>query len=259
MFSFVHLSLAPSYDDDSAQSFSGSGESGDNSTIDDDDDDIIGFFNPILEPTVYYVVVEATSASGQTVRATSNGVLIDVTPPVLSDSIRLYDVEFSLTQSSMYQGNNHTISASWGFKDSESGIVNYEWSIGTSPYGQEIQSFASVGLTTYATNVNLEGELKHNETYYVTVRATNGAGLLSEVTSSGITHLSIELNETELDNGISIQFSSIIFDASNETLYIVNDENIAVVIESRIEDVAKTSECYTIFTLACDFIFPFIL
>ena len=241
-FSFGHLSLLP-YLNDSQYSSSGSGSSGD-----DDNDEIEaknefdGFFTPKLNPAVYYVTVEATTASGQTVSATSNGVLIDITPPSLSVPINLYDVEFSQTQSSMYQGNNHTISASWGFKDLQSGITKYEWSIGTTPYGQDIQPFTSIGLNTHATNSELEGQLYHNRTYYVTVRATNGAGLYTDVTSSGITHLSIELNETAIDESVLIESSRIIDMGKDRTLYVVKDEEFGLIIISRTEGVSDTSK-----------------
>ena len=236
-FSFAHLSLSPSVND-TQPAFSGSGLEDDMI----DAEDSVGYFNPTLQPAVYYIIVETTSASGQIIRATSNGVLIDVTPPIQDVPIRLYDAEFSLSQSSVYQGNNHTISASWGFEDLESGIQSYEWSIGTTPYGQQIQKFVSVGLKTLATNSDLEGVLLHNETYYVTVRATNGAGLYSDVSSTGITHLSIELNETDLDNGIVIESSKTITDANNVSLYIINNEEIGLLITSTREDVAEISK-----------------
>lgn len=235
-FSFTHISLQQS-DNDTLLSGSGSGAG------DDEQSDVIGYFESVLQPTVYYIIVEATTASGQNIQTSSNGVLIDVTSPVQTVPIHLYDVEFSLTQSSAFQGNNHTISASWGFKDLESGIVSYAWSIGKKPYGQEIQEYVSVGMQTHATNSSLQGLLLHNETYYVTVRATNGAGLSSVVTSSGITHLSVELNETELNNGIVITSSKVILDINNVSLYIVSaEEDIGVIITTNVEDVDETSK-----------------
>lgn len=226
-------------DNDSLLDSSGSGSGDDNRLH----SDVIGYFQTILQPSMYYIIVEATTASGQTIYTSSNGILIDITPPVQSVPIHLYDVEFSLTQSSSYQGNNHTISATWGFQDLESGIVSYSWSIGTKPYGQEIQEYVSVGMQTHATNSSLQGLLLHNETYYVTVKAVNGAGLSSVVTSSGITHLSIELNETELNNGIIITSSKVVLDTNNRSLYIVSsEENVGVIITTNVEDVDKTSK-----------------
>lgn len=145
------------------------------------------------------MAVKAITASGQEVIGFSNGVTIDTTPPEQRSPIEHFDVEFSATQPTEFQGNNHTISARWQFTDLESGIIDYAWAIGSYPGGDDIQGFASVGLDTSASNTNLEGYLIHNHTYYVSVRATNGALLIKEATSTGITYVATELNATELE------------------------------------------------------------
>ena len=200
-----------------------------------------------LKPSTYYITVQATSASGQTITASSNGVLIDITPPTLSIPIRHYDVEFSPTQPSRYQGNNHTIATSWFFEDLESGIIEYLWAIGTTPYGIDIQQFTSVGLNTQAQNTNLEGLLNHNTTYYITVEAKNGAGLSRIVTSDGITYLDLELNKTELELIIKVDFVEAIenvkIDGENKTILRTNREDKAGVEWSGVpDDISKTCE-----------------
>ena len=157
------------------------------------------FFISHFQPAIYYISVKAITASGQEVIGASNGITIDITPPQLVTSIEHFDVEFSPTQPTEYQGNNHTIAAKWQFIDLESGIINYAWAIGTYPGGDDIQDFESVGLATTASNTDLVGNLTHNTTYYVTIRATNGALLIREVTSSGITYIATELNSTALE------------------------------------------------------------
>lgn len=157
------------------------------------------FFTNHFQPAVYFIAVRAITASGQEVIGTSNGVTIDITSPQLVGSIEHFDVEFSPTQPTEYQGNNHTISAKWQFVDLESGIINYDWAIGSYPGGDDIQAYVSVGLATSASNTSLEGYLTHNRTYYTTVRATNGALLVKEVTSSGITYIATELNSSALE------------------------------------------------------------
>lgn len=161
--------------------------------------DTDGFLSNLLQPLVYYITVRATSGSGQIVTSSSNGILIDVTPPILSLPIQHYDVSFSRTQPTVYQGNNHTISASWSFGDPESGIVEYSWAIGTTKFSEDIQMFTNVGLNTRAYNDSLNGVLIANTTYYVTVLARNGAGLSQVYSSVGITYLLIQLNQTMLD------------------------------------------------------------
>ena len=164
-----------------------------------------------LEASSYFITIEAVTASGQYVRSSSNGVLIDVTPPVLVRSIEQFDVAHSATQASLFQGNNHTISARWLFEDLDSGIVEYQWAIGTGPYAQDIQPFVSVGRATQSTNPNLEGLLVHNVTYYITIKATNGAGLSSNASSLGITYLDIELNVTYLEMIIYVEHTEALF------------------------------------------------
>jgi PKD repeat protein len=84
------------------------------------------------------------------------------------------------------QASTTTISANWsGFSDLESGIAGYEWAIGTTPGGMDIQPFTNVGLATTATNDALA--LTNGGAYYVSVRATNAAGLQTLVTSDGVT------------------------------------------------------------------------
>lgn len=157
------------------------------------------FFTNHFQPAIYYMTVRAVTASGQEVVGTSNGITIDITPPQLVGSVEHFDVEFSATQPTEYQGNNHTIAAKWQFVDLESGIVNYDWAIGSYPGGNDVQGYMSVGLTTNASNSTLEGTLIHNTTYYISVRATNGAMLVKEVTSTGITYIATELNSSALE------------------------------------------------------------
>ena len=87
------------------------------------------------------------------------------------------------------QASTTTIAANWtGFADANTGIAKYEWAIGTTPFGIELQSFQNVVLATQVANPNLQ--LARGMTVYVTVRATNGLGLHSSVTSDGILILS---------------------------------------------------------------------
>ena len=148
------------------------------------------------------------SASGQHVRASSNGVLIDTSPPKLSLPIEQFDVQFSTTQDTRYQGNDDTISARWLFIDEESGIAEYQWAIGTQPNGQDVQPFLSIYSATQAINNTLE--LTDNTTYYVTVQATNGAGLVVTATSHGITYQDVELNQTQLMMSIVLEHSRVV-------------------------------------------------
>jgi WD40 repeat protein len=81
------------------------------------------------------------------------------------------------------------LSTSWTSSDPESGVVEYQYAIGTSatdPGSGYLVGWKSAGTATEATETGLT--LQDGLTYYWYVRARNGAGLWSEVgVSDGIT------------------------------------------------------------------------
>lgn len=204
------------------------------------------FFTNYFQPAVYYLVVKAITASGQEVVGTSNGITIDVTPPQLIGSIEHFDVEFSPTQPTVFQGNNHTIAARWQFVDLESDIINYAWAIGSYLGGDDIQDYVSVGLATSASNSTLEGYLTHNSTYYISVRATNGALLVKEATSSGITFIATELNSSALELIVRASYVEIFqfpaednFDMTSVVLRTIRTDGASVSWENVSSDVSQ--------------------
>src|SRR5205814_1678938 len=131
----------------------------------------------------YFVTVRATSGAGLQVTATSDGVTVDNTAPTvtgLPNDGTAADIDF--------QTSTTTLSANWAgvFADAESGISGYEWAVGSSPGGYDLLDFTTNGIsgtTATATGLNLALGGK----YFVTVRATNGAGVQSTATSDGVT------------------------------------------------------------------------
>ena len=171
---------------------------------------MISLLTDHFQPSVYYITVEAITASGRHITSSSNGVIIDTTPPEVVSSIEHFDVSFSTVIPTRFQGNNNTISARWLFRDLQSGIVEYLWAIGTRPFSVDVQMFESVGIATEAVNSNLSSVLQPNTTYYVTVIAINGAGVRSNATSGGITYVATELNRTELEVLVRVEFTEVI-------------------------------------------------
>ncbi len=75
------------------------------------------------------------------------------------------------------------LSANWtSATDTQSGISDYQYAIGTSIGGTDIVDWTSNGALTYVTKTGLS--LTNGQMYYVSVRAENGAGMLSNVTTS---------------------------------------------------------------------------
>ena len=146
----------------------------------------VGYSNAIVRRMAlvsgaeYKLVVRARNAAGLEALAHSTGVIYDITPPTSSyvyDGFSSVDVE--------YQSETRGIGASWGqMEDNQTGIVRYEWAVGTEVGGEQIQPFESIGLKT-------EGNcsaclLSSGATYYITVMAVNGAGLRTIISSNGI-------------------------------------------------------------------------
>lgn len=202
-----------------------------------------------FQPATYFVTVLAITASGQTFQSTSNGITIDTSPPTIVSAIEQFDVSFSLQQPSRFQSSNDSIAARWSFEDTESGIIRYEWAIGSSPFQDDVQSRTSVGMETSGINNNLNGVLKENTTYYVTVFATNGAGLVSNATSIGITYIESELDSTILEGFVIVDSADLLLsfvDENGETIDVLEfriPDSVRISWEGVGDDVEETCEC----------------
>jgi len=78
--------------------------------------------------------------------------------------------------------NVTTIASNWTGDDPHSDVVEYEYAIGTTPFGQELELWTSNGTNI---NVSASSNFVVNEWYHFSVRATNGAGLIDSLTSDG--------------------------------------------------------------------------
>ena len=200
----------------------------------------------------YYITVQAVTASGRYITTSSNGVIIDITPPEPIAPIDHFDVSFSYVQPINFQASNDTISVRWAFRDLQSGIVDYKWAIGTGLNTTDVQTFVSVGTSLEATNSGLLGVLEHNMTYYVTVVAVNGAGLSTYVTSDGVTYSASVLNFTALEEVVMIEFvRSLVVrgeegEEEEEEVLVVEQEDRAAImwdgVSEEVEDICELGE-----------------
>ncbi len=99
-----------------------------------------------------------------------------------------------------FQGQ--TISGNWSFSDAHSGIVNYEYAVGTSPNNDDVIAWSNVGTATTFTEAFTNGII--GQAYYVSVRATNGAGLIAQSSSNGQIYSQgdLSLEDNQLDQVI---------------------------------------------------------
>ena len=135
-----------------------------------------------LSDDVYYFIVCAVNNAGLRKCISSDGVLIDLTPPthgVVHDGTIEPDLKYQSSLSSM--------AANWeGIWDLDSGVEKFEWSIGTSEQNKtSIQDYTDVGLSTHVksqTVLNLVSGTK----YYVHLKVINQAGAIKELVSDGV-------------------------------------------------------------------------
>jgi len=124
----------------------------------------------------YYFGVQAQNAAGSwSSIGASDGIRVDAsapsTPVVVDDGASTKATD--------------RLHASWSSMDSESGIAEYQYAIGTAPGGTQVVGWTSAGLLTEVTRTGLS--LADGAAYYFSVKARNGAGLGSEVgVSDGI-------------------------------------------------------------------------
>ena len=99
----------------------------------------------------------------------------DLTPPVMN----------SVTDDK-YTVSTTALQASWSGSDSQSGIQSYKYAVGTAAGLADVKAWTDAGAATSATFSGLSLAVGH--TYYVSVRAVNGASLTSApMSSSGVT------------------------------------------------------------------------
>lgn len=242
-FTLHNLTLSPGYHTNQSDASSGDFEFENSNTA----NTLLSLFTDHFQPASYFITVQAITASGRYITATSNGVVIDISPPEPIAPIDHFDVSFSNVQPVDFQASNDTISVRWAFRDLESGIIDYKWAIGTAPNITDIQRFISVGTSLEASNSGLRGVLEHNMTYYVTVVATNGAGLSTYVTSEGVTYSASVLNFTALEEVVTIEFvRSLVVGGEGgegeEVLVVEQEDRAAIMWDGVSEDVEDICE-----------------
>ncbi len=134
---------------------------------------------------MYYFTVKAENGAGlQSSAVNSDGqqVDLDLTPP--ADVAQVNDGTGADTD---YAGSLTQLSANWtASSDPQSGLAHYWYGIGTAAGLTDVAGWADNGLLTAVTRTGLT--LENGRTYYFTVKAENGAGLLSgPVNSDGQT------------------------------------------------------------------------
>jgi hypothetical protein len=122
----------------------------------------------------YYFGVSAKNGAGLwSYVGVSEGIEVtagsDTTPPTIP----------SVTDEGATTTSDNQLHATWTSTDPESGVVEYQYAIGTSAGATDLVSWTSAGSDTEITHTGLS--LTPGTTYYISVKAKNGAGLWSEL------------------------------------------------------------------------------
>lgn len=136
------------------------------------------------EGVKYVTRVRSTNAVGRSSEMLSDGFVVDSTPPIMGEVIHVENPP-SEEQSQVF--THSKISVEWdGFVDLESGVKKYYLCLGTESGSCNFLNFSDVGNSTSYTLEDLN--LAQGETYFVSIKAENMAGLMSDVqSSSGVT------------------------------------------------------------------------
>ncbi len=144
----------------------------------DADGDISRAFGSTVmaEGTAYYVTVKAIDNAGnESAPLSSNGIVVDISIPAVP----------AVTDDGTYTGYTDRFHATWTCGgDSVSGVVQYDYAIGSSAGATDVVGWTDNATLTEVTRFGLE--LEDGSSYFIGVRAVNGAGLTSVGWSDGI-------------------------------------------------------------------------
>lgn len=125
------------------------------------------------------IAARAVAATESAPRATLSALATtDTTPPTAPTALVAQAQSIS------------TITAQWNpSQDPESGVTSYVFAVGTNSSGTPT-ALANVRWwqVTYSPNISVNLNLDPNLTYYVSVQASNGAGLVSPIVTSNAVH-----------------------------------------------------------------------
>ena len=148
-------------------------------------EDQLYLHNLTFVPYVYYMKVRAYTGAGHVTYGYSRGIQLDPTPPncTLIQHVQK-DLRSSELSNTTVQYSSDSLTVQYECRDTRSDIYGYEIAYSDNIDDINILQFSSVGTDS---TVNITGlELNPQLKYYVVVRATNGAGLVTVLKSSGV-------------------------------------------------------------------------
>ena len=127
----------------------------------------------LSQGTTYYFAVKCQNGAGLwSAVGMSDGIRVDNTPPSTP----------AVIDDGAYTSSTTKLHASWSATDAGSGIIEYQYAIGTLPGAADVVNWTSAGTGIEVTATGLT--LNDGTTYHFAVKCQNGAGLWSNVGNS---------------------------------------------------------------------------
>ena len=131
----------------------------------------------------YYVTVRAHNSRGEHVSSSSDGVVVDRTPPV-GKSIQIAP---TTGKGILYVTSPSAPVVTWSIDDPESGISHFMVGVGSFPFQDDQLAFQRVASLSRSLDLDLVNfTLREGLTFYVTVTAVNMVGLETTLTSQQV-------------------------------------------------------------------------
>ncbi|MEW6200373.1 MAG: FG-GAP-like repeat-containing protein, partial [bacterium] len=128
--------------------------------------------------TYFFTIMSENDAGLQSIPASSDGQTVDTSAPTAPAA-----VNDGTGADITYAASATQLSANWSSSsDPESGIARYWYAIGSTAGATDVVDWTDNGTATAVTKTGLT--LTNGQTYYFTVKAENGAGLLNGATDS---------------------------------------------------------------------------
>ncbi|XP_078574183.1 uncharacterized protein LOC144860694 [Branchiostoma floridae x Branchiostoma japonicum] len=127
-----------------------------------------------------HVTVVATNAAELKTVVYSDPVVVDLTPPVISE------IKDGAEGDDVYYQSSPMLTVNWNVEDEESGVSMCEFAQGLSPGSTEISHFQPTDSLSFSSR-NLTGLIHHGQTVYTTVRCHNHARLEAQAITDGVT------------------------------------------------------------------------